>query len=180
MCYFLTIAVPARHAKLVRDAFGRGFYVGATENARLKSAFPESYGMFLLTSGMCSCDLYSDPENKNEPLRDDNSQADRLRAAYQRRGWSEAKIKRSIKQSLEHRSRMNPSSGLRPDVSEKLSALFQDVGEGGLFVHFYDGDIESARLPILHSLRCNLEEFSSEAMHLPVDTALLIRKGRRN
>jgi hypothetical protein len=178
MCYFLTIAIPARHAKLARDAFGRGLGVSETENARLKSAFPASYKMYLITEGMCSCGLYSDPE-KNEPIRDEAAQANRLRAAYERRGWSEAKIERAVEQSLGHRTKMNIPSGLQPELKEKLSALFHDAEEGGLFVHFYDDDIESARLPTLHSLKCTLDEFSSDAMHLPVDTAVLVRKGRR-
>lgn len=179
MCYFLTISVPAKHEALVANRFGRGFGVIETKNASLQAAFPQSNRMFLLTSGMCSCDLYFDAKFAG-PLRNPESRAAKLRADYQRRGWSATKIERAIEQSLALQSFKPPPSGLRTDVRMGLAEVFAAAGEGGIFAHFYSEDIESVRFQLMPRFKWTLEQFREGETALPTDTIVLVKLDRKN
>src|SRR5690606_691206 len=125
----LTIAVPAKHADLVREAFGRGFVLHPTDNASVRAAMPRGYARQILTSGMCSCGLYTRPILGGG--RDGSHPTERLRAKYVKRGWSETKIARAIEQAT-HKEPKKPIPGLQPDVVERLQTLCEAAGEVAL------------------------------------------------
>src|SRR3954447_12403694 len=93
MCFFVTLAVPSQHARRIGEVFARGFQTRPAANASVAAVLPAGYAARLITSGMCSCDLYARPRGAAAP-----DPAAHLRRKYEERGWSEAKIKRALEQ----------------------------------------------------------------------------------
>ncbi|MEX0700549.1 MAG: hypothetical protein WD069_00495 [Planctomycetales bacterium] len=62
-----------------------------------------------------------------------------LRKKYEKRGWSEAKIRRAIDQAT---SKPEPQNfvGLRPDVAKMIGRFARTAGPVGVLVHFDDKD----------------------------------------
>src|SRR5262245_19998354 len=115
MCFFLTIAVPAKHVDRIGEMFGRGFQSYQSLNATITAALPPDHVAYHVTSGMCSCDLYARPNS-----RPDSDPMVHLRRKYEKRGWSESKIARAIEQTEASRSKSaRAASGLRADVVER-------------------------------------------------------------
>src|SRR5215213_1542275 len=128
MCFFLTVAVPSQHAERIGEAFGRGFQTHPTANASVTAALPAGYAARLVTSGMCSCDLYARPRTADAP-----DPATHLRRKYEKRGWSEAKIKRALEQAADNASKTNrATSGFRSDVLTGFEALCRAAGSVAL------------------------------------------------
>ena len=167
MCYFVTIGVPERHAGRIRDTFSRGYQLDETKNASVLAAFPADYAARLVTSGMCSCDLYARPRS---PLSGDREQ--RLRRKYARRGWSEAKIERAIAEAGVEEQVATSFSGLAPVVVEGLQSLCASAGEAAVVVHWYKGDTETARLS-LSQQTCASTELPERAARLEEDEVLV-------
>jgi hypothetical protein len=169
MCFFLTIAVPEKHCDRIGEAFGRGFQTFPYVNPTVASELPEGYVARLVTSGMCSCDLYVRPGGQV-----DADPADHLRRKYQKRGWSEVKISRAVKQAEAARSKLpRPTSGIRPDVVERLQVICQSAGRVALFVHWYNGGVDTEHVSLTRRLSCHCDEFPQRARELGEDILLL-------
>jgi hypothetical protein len=174
MCFFLTVAVPAKHADRISEVFGRGFQTHASTNPSVTAAFPVGYEARLVTSGMCSCDLYARPgaAAASDP-------AAHLRRKYERLGWSEAKIQRALEQAVASASKLHrPTSGFRDDVTERLGALCRAAGSVAFVVHWYNGDVQTERLPLHRAKPCDCDELRTRAQQLAED-AVLIASTRR-
>ena len=168
MCFFLTIAVPAKQVEHIAGTFGRGFQTFPSANAAVSAALPEGYVARVLTSGMCSCDLYARPGG-----------AVLLRRKHEKRGWSEAKIVRAIKQAEAAQSKSQPPlSGVRADVVERLQRLCESGGGVALLVHWYDGDIETERFSPSHAASCRCDELPARARALSEDVVLVATTSR--
>jgi hypothetical protein len=169
MCFFVTIAVPSQHAEQIGEVFARGFQTRPTANAGVTAVLPAGYAARLITSGMCSCDLYARPRDAGVP-----DPAAHLRRKYEKRGWSEAKIKRALEQVEVQPSKTNrATSGFRPDVLSAFEALCRAAGSVALLVHWYSGDIESERLPLGEPRRCKCDELAARAQSLVEDQILI-------
>jgi hypothetical protein len=59
MCYFLFIAVPTDAVDHIKSSFARGFQVRSATNQSLLRVLPTGYSLRVVTSGGCSCELYS-------------------------------------------------------------------------------------------------------------------------
>ena len=176
MCYFVTIAVPAQHADGISGVFGRGYQVFPTANRSVTAALPAGYSAHLLTSGMCSCDLYARPRDAGAPVPEA-----RRRRDYENRGWSETKIRRALQQAkASARSKwQEPFVGFRPDVVGGLQTLCRAAGSVAVLVHWYSGDVESERLD-LHSVpRCECEQLAARMRELAEDQLLIASDRRR-
>src|SRR5687768_11814114 len=92
MCYLVTIGTRGSQAD-IEGLLGPNsrLVVQPSRNPSLRLLFPQRDQLFQVTSGGCSCDLVM---CSHEPLR--NEQRARLRARYQRKGWSPAKIGRAL------------------------------------------------------------------------------------
>jgi hypothetical protein len=159
MCYFITIAVPARHASAVTDAVSRSLATTLTANRSLRASLPDGYEMFLITSGGCSCVLYAPPEAAEKPAR----REDHLRGTYAKRGWSQAKIERAVAQSLAHKKQLPaglPLVGYRADVVEIVSAIVAQTSVVALLTHYYDAGVEDARISVGEPIRIAPEDLS--------------------
>lgn len=173
MCFFVTIAVPAKQANRIPEAFGRGFQILPTANASVLSVLATEYTACLITCGMCSCDLYRRPHTSVAADSDEH-----LQRKYASRGWSQAKIARAVKQAKEHNRSAVTWSGLRGDVIERLRSLCEAAGAIAVVVHWYSGDVESERMSLKRSLVCECCEFEARASTLPEDEVLFVKSPR--
>jgi hypothetical protein len=172
MCYFLTIAVPSKHADEIDRVFATKFQTQPTTNPSLLKLFAKNYAARLITQGGCFCDLYTQPRSATiiDP-------ADRLRQKYKARGWSEAKIARAIEQ-VQLNAAASATAGLRSDVVERLQMLCQSAGGFALLVHWYVGDVESEPLSLTLPQACDPTQLSSRANSLREDQVLLVVPNR--
>src|SRR3954470_11273974 len=114
MCYFVTVAVPVEQAAALEKSIPRGLALHPVAPGSILRVLPAGYRAYVLTSGMCSCELFRAPEPPaNEGRRES---AARLRRKYAKRGWSDAKAARALAQAASHATPEQTFVGLRPDV----------------------------------------------------------------
>jgi hypothetical protein len=168
MCYFLTIAVPAKHSDAARNMIPRGFDFIQTANSSIKSVLPSDYETFVLVSGGCSCGLFG-----QVTVQEHQSNADRLRNKGAKKGWSSTKIDRAIEQTNSAHWRRPPVLvGFRDDVVDILAKIAGNVGSFAIMVHFYQGDIDNEQISIGSSQRTVATRLRSIAPD--VDSLLLV------
>ena len=79
MCYFVTVGMPKSGDADFKAAVPRGMAAHATHNRSIMQHLGENYTAYLLTSGMCSCELFGPyeeeepPENREKTSRQANS-----------------------------------------------------------------------------------------------------------
>lgn len=169
MCFFLVVAVPAKHVALVGEVFGRGFQVYPTANLSVAAAFPGQHDALVITSGMCSCGLYARPN-----VATTSDRTAHVRRKYKKLGWNEAKIQRSLEQSTASGAKpSSSSSGVREDVSERLSALCRAAGSIAVCVHWYNGDVETEQFTLGKPLHCSCAELPARLQVLEEDQVLI-------
>jgi hypothetical protein len=59
MCFFISIGIATKHADVLAREFGRGYQLHPTTNPSFRSLLKKDETSVVLTSGSCSCDLYS-------------------------------------------------------------------------------------------------------------------------
>jgi hypothetical protein len=138
MCYFVTVAVPETHAERLENSVPRDLAAHPVMNASIARHLPPKYRSYVLTTGMCSCDLFF----SESPIRHNGAHADKLRQKYEKRGWSKAKIDRALAQASPKRA-SESTVGLRQDLRELLATVVEETGELGIVAHWYHGDIEA-------------------------------------
>lgn len=159
MCYFLTVAVPVKQIEHIDEVFAGPFQTHVTANQSIIAALPPGYAVRLVTSGLCSCDLYT-----RQSSSEDADRWTHLRRKYKAAGWSEAKIDRALQQMAASASKSNrPESGLRGDVTEGLAMLSRAVGSVAFVVHWYSGDVESEPLALFQGLPCHCDDLPQRA-----------------
>lgn len=170
MCFFLTIAVPLQHTTRVREWMSPELKTHPTKNPSVMAALPPDYAAHLVTTGMCSCDLYACPESEKPKDRTAH-----LRQKYERLGWSKAKISRAIKQVESDSARAKkPLSGFRPDVVERAVAICRVTGNLAIVVHWYQGDVETESLRLRPVPKCNCDQLASRMQELREDEVLIV------
>lgn len=115
MCNFLLVGVPK---DILPDApkLTRGLHLQPIARQALPSVFPSDLDAYFLMSGQCSCDLFR---------VEARSKVDQREAAYRRKGWSEAKIRRALEQ-VDHSERAHARTpGMRADVRALLQEWFE-------------------------------------------------------
>lgn len=142
MCYFITVGLAEDKAEFLERHVPRGFHIAAIENASVLQQMGQGFRTYLLTSGGCSCDLFTESSRSSE---EDKRQ--RLRHKYERMGWSAARIERALEQRAKSRGAAS-SPGLRIDVQRFLGQLAEVAGQVAVVAHWYGGeDVQGARLP---------------------------------
>lgn len=143
MCYFITIGIPYDKTEFLENHVPRELHVSTVANETVLRHMGPGVRTYLLASGGCSCDLFSEPRGANENGGD--AELKRLRRKYERQGWSAAKIERALSQ---HTAGSDETaqlvSGLRGDVQRFLGELAESVGRVAVLVHWYEGDVEEA------------------------------------
>ena len=170
MCYFIALGVPATADSRLLDEFGRGFMLLPTSSASICRALPSAFKARLLTSGMCSCDLYVKPG-----IQPPETPTEELRTRYRKRGWSEVKIDRAVSQATAKSEIVQPAfSGLRADVAAGVVAVAQSEGSIALVVHWFSGDVETEGFAVSPGPRLRGADFYAAAESLPADTLVWV------
>ena len=176
MCYFLAVAVPARDAEHLDRIFGSTpFQVRPTDNRDLLAALPPAFAARLITTGGCSCDLYSPPDRSR-----DANPAEQLRRKYAKRGWSKSKIDRAVEQAIANgpatpmHGKTPLSPGLRGDVVERLRELCDSAAGVVVTVHWYGGDVATERMSLTPAQACTPAQLAERAATMREDELLSI------
>lgn len=166
MCYFLTIGLPGSITPKIKEAFPSGMAVWQCENKSIMAHLPPECHGYVVTTGMCSCDIYhwvsKDPEEEIQKLRE----------KYRKKGWSKNKIDRAVEEATA--ARTTKSSGLRADTREAISRVAASCGVVHVFVHFYSGDQTTEEVPVNLGSAVGAEEFRSGQYVLAPDTLVKV------
>ena len=172
MCYFLTIAVPPEHvATLKRYVPPGSLSLKGQSNRTILGQLEGHYDTFTLTSGRCSCALYSDAVGPPDVAA---IKAD-LRKRYEKKGWPYLRIERAITAALEHRP-AHHFRGLRPDVRDLLADAVDELGTLLFLVHGYDEDSETEAVPVRRKVAISADELRSGEGEVAVDTLYRVRR----
>jgi hypothetical protein len=170
MCFFLTVAVPAKNVDRIDEVFGPALACRPSNNPTVARAMPRGYAARTATVGGCSCDLYARPGAASPA-----DSADHLRRKYEKRGWSAAKIARAIEQAAKHGATTNrPANGLRSDIIDRLRQLCQAAGGVSLLIHWYHGDVDTEPITPAVTRGCGVDDLAVLARELCEDQVLVI------
>lgn len=155
MCYYITIALPEKKAELINSGVPKELKVEPVVNLTVNKQLPSNFDTYTVTSGPCSCGLFS------EKLPDESPEADikRLKRKYKAKGWSKTKIDRAISSHLEQ---TRDNYGLDPDLSLYIADLADKSDELIIFVHWYDGDVESEKFTLSKGRKVSSTQLRNE------------------
>lgn len=176
MCHFLTIGANASLSSL-RKVIGRAIQVFELNNPSLDALNNRGMRQFILIEGGCSCRMYSPPGDAESEDRDEVDRARKLRAKYRRKGWSDEKVARAIKESFSAQKEAPRFSGLRRDVTDLVAAISRDFGLIGMVVHQYKGSVEGEEIVILREQQMEVREFRGAHQLIPEDEIWWIHTG---
>ncbi len=154
MCYFIIISFSREHAEIIKDKYPLDLHIFELSNQYVQNYLPNNYISYAVTAGGCSCDLFIEESTINEV----NKRLDQLRKKYKRKGWSAAKIKRSITQ-VQFSADSSPAKGLRGDVKNYILDILTDVDEMRILVHWYEEDIHSEKISGIKTVMISRDEF---------------------
>ena len=140
MCYLVTIGTSGSQAE-VEGLVGPNsrLVVHPSKNLSLRSLFPRGDQLFQVTSGGCSCDVVI---RSNELSRDE--QYARLRARYERKGWSPTKIGRALADwEIAHERRTQHQAAPQAELCALLRAMTSKSGDLRVLIHFYSGHFDT-------------------------------------
>ena len=143
MCYLVTIGTR-------EDREGVGALLGLdfplslrpSNNPSLRSAFPPADQLFEVTYGFCSCDLIK--QHNTRSLEDRRAN---LRAQYERKGWSKAKIARALADwETAHARQLEKRIEPARHLIKLLQTLAARPGGVRAVVHLYSGRFDSEEI----------------------------------
>jgi hypothetical protein len=161
MCRFISIAV--ENVEEAKRLFA-GYTVWANENKSFKSELPPQFGTLWVTDGHCSCDFYSDPydpENEAQKLRKRFS-----KLKYKKKGWSEERIEREVKQIL---GKPKQEGGLSSLLFSCIQHYTKNIGSCYFHVGWYDGDQTKQGLRIVDYANVSINSGSVNASDIDED-----------
>lgn len=151
MCHFVTAVLPAASAidaiDTIAQRYGRRF--SPLPNPGIETQLEAGERYFLLTSGHCDCGtpLGALASERRTRGPDFETQAQRLRT----KGWSEAKIARSLAQARGHEETdVASQDAAHRDAVVTWIGLIHDILDSGktpslgLLLHFYDGPLDAS------------------------------------
>ena len=153
MCLFISIAISENDRPHLRAILSREVRLDPQTNADLQALVHPSDHVFVLSTSGCGCHLFGEPEEEDEAVDRDN----RARK-YARRGWSPAKIQRALSQADSAHPVERSFTGIRADVREALATAASRTGCLHIFVHDYEGSVDSARITPAGRVAVGLEE----------------------
>lgn len=169
MCYYITLAVPARHERDVLDAYGREWQLERTRNPSVEAALPDGFVPLLMGAGACCCGFYTRSAAAERAKR-----LSHKRRKYERLGWSEAKIRRAIGGE----TKPQPGDGLHPSVLELIESLHARCGPIAFVVHFYSGKVETERFELPGAETWEPAALRERASAVAEDTLHLVGGGK--
>ena len=130
---------------------------------------PENYISYIVTTGGCSCDLFSEEPEEDEQEK----RISKLRRKYKRKGWSDAKIERSISQAISA-AQAPRKAGLRDDLRFYLSDVIEELNEMRIVIHWYNSGVETEEISIARSLFISNDDFRNKNPIRISDTLFII------
>ena len=124
------------------------------ENRHIMAHFDADFHGYVLTTGMCSCDLYSSPSDDETP----EEHTRKLQEKYKEKGWSGAKIQRAINDATAAEKHLR---GLRADTRELIARVAKASKRVYVFVHMYSGDQMTEKVVVKHGPSVPSSEFRS-------------------
>lgn len=141
MCHYITLIVPSDNAEAISAVMKRhGRAAKALANPSLAKVLKEGERQFLTTAGECDCGTVLAPRHGNPETYEDLIA--KKEARMKRKGWSAAKIARTIDDMRKADAR--PDGG-GSDSLEQWNAILHDLKTeaglpyAGLFFRFYNG-----------------------------------------
>ena len=175
MCYFITLGVPDASGEVV-EALRQLPGVLALRESRnpfVARAFPPACRLYNVTDAHCSCSLVI-----ASPGKDDAKTLASKEEKYRKLGWSKQKMARALAAasvSLARPSREDPEGKL-PDL---VSRLVESLGRVWFHVHFYAGDVDTARLRPRMGRAVTVNDFRELTGRYPEDVIVEVRPVRR-
>lgn len=166
MCYFVTVAVPAKRESALGHFRDAGYALRSCANRQLAAAFPGGFKLFEVTHGGCSCGLYAAAIQR--PTEEG------VRAKYAKKGWSPARIERAVA-SKRHSGRLGDGTPLFKAFLEAVRGAATDAKRLVLFAHWYSGGTDSEVFGSLDSSAFSVAEFIESGGVYPHDTIVDIR-----
>ncbi|UCE48743.1 MAG: hypothetical protein JSW47_01080 [Phycisphaerales bacterium] len=164
MCYFLSIGIPARHSDWAIKSLSKDFEIWDMMNPSFCNRFGPNENAHTVTTMGCSCNLY---HNIDVPEWTEHERAKR-----RKKGWSEAKISRSIEQKLEE---IRP--GLQHSILRGLSTLYPKIERLTLAVHWYDEDLDKERVQFAEDSYLSIVELLDDPARIRPDVIYRILSG---
>jgi hypothetical protein len=150
MCHLVTIGTRDDRSSI--DALmGVDFPLAMrpSTNPSVRSLFPKTDRLFEVTHGGCSCDVVA---SRQEP--DSEGRRARLRAGYERKGWSDAKIARALAESdSRHHRRVSQRHDPGAHFIRLVHTLAGRPGGVRVLIHFYSGRFDSEEIAVVGTAR---------------------------
>jgi hypothetical protein len=165
MCYLVTIGTREDRPH-VGALLGADFplTLRPSKNPSLRAAFPPEDKLYEVTFGLCSCDLIT--QHKTRSAEDRRA---KLRAQYDRKGWSKGKIARALADwETGHGRELEKRTEPARDLIKLLKTLALRPGGVRVVVHFYSGPFDSEEIALVGASSVPVERFEVGA--LPEDT----------
>jgi len=163
MCYFVFVGLPERQQPTFVAALTKaGFEVRVTSNAAVRSAFPKTDVVSVVTRGGCSCDICGEPVAAFDEAAE--------REKYRRKSWSSAKIERAI---LGKRPVERPTFAAFRDA---FARVLHDLGSGRILAHSFAGDAETEHVAVRESRPLLLSKYLADAGAYAVDVVHDVRR----
>jgi hypothetical protein len=176
MCYYVTAKVPKENnLEVLRPVINKhAFGFTSLTNSFITAQLPKESQYYRATGSYCDCDDgfgYSFHYDRTSNQNDLAKHAHKLR----KKGWSEAKIKRSLQE------RTLARGNLRPGITESADRWIMFLREIlsskrtpkiGLITHFYEGDIETEDFHIKSTQTLALTDLRQETILVLEDDVL--------
>ena len=177
MCYFITIIVPENFLKEKTVKTPRGLELTPMENPSIQKRILKNEVQLALTSGGCSCDLYS---AQNEYYTEEPSQPDYSKK-YAKKGWSKAKIARATASRLQSANTDSKDVNTKqiPDiVTDYLKEIVQKYGCVKFLVHWYSSAVDVEKFDVQEDA-LDINRFSNADTEILVDAIYTLTEKRR-
>jgi len=171
MCYYISIAVPERSVEQLTAAIPNGFVLHESQNASIMRAIPDGFRLFVLSQGMCCCGLFWEA-SEGETVEQARS---RLRKKFEKRKWSPAKIERAIESSVGSHKFDSVPAGFADSVREFIAEFVESHDQVVIIAHWYDGDIESERIPVTGTSTVSSSGFLDNKFDTKVDWMVCVK-----
>jgi hypothetical protein len=170
MCFFVTIAVPPNASDAVARAAGE-FEISTQANGWISSHVGDR-ATFVVTAGMCSCDLY----RRNDDGERARKKLEKARRKYAKRGWTQTKIESTVASLRTDGDRAPRFIGLREDARRLVARIADEVGEVAVLVHTYRGNIDTESVSATQGAVSTPDALRAGTVEIDEDVIVWIRR----
>lgn len=177
MCYFISLVVGGLNEEAVSSVLRvhdrRPF---ETPSKSIVKVLMDGERHFFAPAGHCDCGTVLAQPQESEPRGNSDAKLQREIAKLVRKGWTDAKIERWLKQKEDAEARPKPNRST--DSIEHWQAVLSDlstqpeVSSVGYLVHFYSGD-QRTELFSVSRKQSSMDEVLMSLGNAPEDTLMV-------